>query len=243
MHRPPWLGLLLVLLLVPVFVALGQWQWQKGERKAAAQNLRDTRGADAAVELPTALLDPSSELAAQLHYRPVRLRGQFVPEQQFLLDNRVHRERAGFHVITPFRLANSSVVVLVNRGWVPVGASHTELPAIATPAGFLDLTGIAVLPPSRFFSLSATGNTPDWKSAALPVWQWLDQKAFATLSGLPTQGLIVQLDATAAAGFVREWPRPDERIERHYSYALQWFGFAIAAIAIGLYFVFRRARP
>lgn len=233
--------LLLVLVLLPLFVSLGQWQWAKGERKSAAQSLRDTRGADAAVLMPSALLDPGSDEAALLHFRPVILHGEFLPDRQFLLDNRVHQERAGFHVITPFRLAGSSTVVLVNRGWVAAGARHTDLPEVATPGGPLSLKGIAILPPSRFFSLSAIGNTPDWKTAALPVWQLLDRKAFASQSGLPTQGLLVQLDADAEAGFVRQWPRPDERIERHYSYALQWFGFALATLGIWLYFVFRRA--
>jgi len=233
--------LLLVLVLVPLFASLGQWQWQKGERKAQAQMLRDTRGADAAVEMPTALLDPAGETAAELHFRPVVMRGHFLPERQFLLDNRVHRERAGFHVITPFQLSGSKTVVLVNRGWVPGGTTHQELPTIATPEGLLNLSGIATRPPSRFFSLSRFGNTPDWQHSALPVWQLLDYKAFASQSRLPTQAMIVQLDPAAPGGFVREWARPDERIERHYSYALQWFGFAIATVGIWLFVVFRRA--
>jgi len=50
----------------------------------------------------------------------------------------------------------------------------------------------------------------------------------------------VQLDPGAPGGYVREWPRPDERAERHRSYALQWFGFALASVAIWGYFLVRR---
>ena len=40
--------------------------------------------------------------------------------KKFLLDNRVHQERAGYHVLTPFRADGAEAVVLVNRGWVPL---------------------------------------------------------------------------------------------------------------------------
>ena len=247
MRWPPLFGILLVLTLVPVFISLGHWQWQKGERKAQAQALRDTRGADVAVEMPTALFDPASDMATQLHFRPVTMRGHFLPARQFLVDNRVHRERVGFHVVTPFQIdsgaSKNPLVVLVDRGWIPAGVSRSDTPVIHTPEGVITLRGIAVLPPNRFFSLSAVGMAPDWEGAPLPVWQRLDRKAFAEITRLPTQGVIVQLDASSPAGFVREWPRPDERIERHYSYALQWYGFAAATVGIWLFLLFRRWRP
>ena len=50
----------------------------------------------------------------------------------------------------------------------------------------------------------------------------------------------MQLDPDAASGFVRDWPRPDERAERHRSYALQWFGFAASSLGIWAYFLIRK---
>lgn len=240
LESPLLVGFLALLGLLPLFIALGQWQWQKGEHQAAQQALRDVRGGDTAQTLPPQVLDPAAATAWQ--FRRLVLNGQFLPARQFLLDNRVSRQRAGFHVITPFRLAGSDAVVLVNRGWLPAGAEHRSLPAFTTPSGPLSLSGVAVLPPRRFFSLAATGNHPDWRSAPLPVWQTLDLDAFAAQSGLAVHGLIVQLDAAAPAGFERAWPRPDERIERHYSYALQWYGFALAALGIWLFFLIRELK-
>ena len=46
--------------------------------------------------------------------------------------------------------------------------------------------------------------------------------------------------AVHQAEYLREWPRPDERADRHRSYALQWFGFAIASLGIWVYFLWRR---
>lgn len=237
---------LLVAILVPAFVSLGQWQWAKGERKAGAQSLRDVRGADAAVGLPSQAVAADSDTARALHFRPVSLSGQFLPERQFLLDNRVHRDRAGYHVLTPFRADGAdgaNAIVLVNRGWVPADADHRIRPAIETPTGPLTIAGTAVQAPTRFYTLSANGNTPGWSAAAkaaAPVWQTLDVEAFARQSGLPTHGVVVQLAADSTAGFVRDWPRPDERIERHYSYALQWFGFALATVGIWFWSLLRK---
>lgn len=240
LRSPLLVGFLALLVLLPLFVSLGHWQWQKGERKATAQALRDARGGDVALSLPATRVGAAD--AETWQFRRVVISGHFLPERQFLLDNQVQRERAGFHLVTPFRLAGSDAVVLVNRGWLPAGASHQDLPAIATPEGLLELSGVAVLPPRRFFSLSTSGNTPDWKTAALPVWQRLDLDAFAQQSGLPVHGLVLQLDPAAPAGFARDWPRPDERVERHYSYALQWYGFALAALGIWVFFLLRRLR-
>ena len=49
--------------------------------------------------------------------------------RQILIDNMVNGERAGYFVITPFALQGGGWV-LVNRGWVPLGASRAERPAI-----------------------------------------------------------------------------------------------------------------
>jgi surfeit locus 1 family protein len=58
----------------------------------------------------------------------------------------------------------------------------------------------------------------------------------------PVQPVVIQMDPdSAGGGFVREWPRPDERIERHLGYAWQWYGFAATLVAIWLVVNIRRA--
>ena len=54
------LGGLLQLLLIPAFVSLGLWQWNKAESKTALQASLDTRSQDAAIVMPTT---PALELA------------------------------------------------------------------------------------------------------------------------------------------------------------------------------------
>lgn len=73
------------------------------------------------------------------------------------------------------------------------------------------------------------------------VWQNLNLARYAKAVTFPLQPLVIQLSPeSAAGGFAREWPRPDERIERHVGYALQWWGFAAVTVVIWLVVNFRR---
>jgi surfeit locus 1 family protein len=54
---------------------------------------------------------------------------------------------------------------------------------------------------------------------------------------------LVLLDQDQPDGFERVWQaRIDMGSERHLSYAVQWFGFAIAAIALFVVLGFRRGQ-
>ena len=217
-------------MLIPSFVSLGLWQWRKAETKSAIQAELDSRSSDQAVAMPTAPADID-----ELRHRRVLLRGTYDAARQVLIDNRLHREQAGYHVITPLRLAGSEMHVLVNRGWIAAPADHKIVPVAEVPPGTVELTGIVVVPGQRFFNL-APQPTSGWDA----VWQNLDLARFRNSVPYPLQPVVVHLDPGAAGGYVREWPRPDERADRHRSYALQWFGFALASVAIWVYFLVRR---
>lgn len=224
------IGALVLAVLLPAFISLGLWQWRKAEAKTALQAELDSRSHGAAIALPTTPVDIDS-----LRHRRVSLSGNYDAARQVLIDNRLHQERAGYHVITPLRLDGSDMHVLVNRGWLPAPADHRILPVAEVPAGPVELTGIVLAPASRFFNL-APQPTSGWE----PVWQNLDVARFQGAVDYPLQALVVQLDAESPGGFLREWPRPDERADRHRSYALQWFGFAAASLGIWGYFLVRR---
>lgn len=224
------LGGLLLAVLLPTFVSLGLWQWRKAEAKTALQTELDTRRHDAPVALPTTPADAES-----LRHRRVIVRGRYDAAKQILIDNRLYQEQAGYHVITPLQLDGSAMHVLVNRGWLAAPADHHIQPAAEVPAGLVELTGLAVLPPQRFFNLAAQP-TSGWEA----VWQNLDLARFRSAVSYPLQPVVIQLDPEAPGGFVRDWPRPDERADRHRSYALQWFGFAIASLGIWVYFLVRK---
>lgn len=223
-------GGLLTLALVSLFLSLGSWQWKKYDLKTHLQAELDTRSQNALVSMPTMPAEAES-----LRFRHFTLQGEYDSAHQVLIDNRVHQERAGYHVLTPLHLAGSEMRVLVNRGWVPAGADHRQVPLADIPVGPVEITGIAVVPGNRFFTLAPQADTT-WEA----VWQNPDLDRFRRGVPYPLQPIILQLDPAAPGGFVRDWPRPDERADKHLSYALQWFGFAATTVGIWVWFLLRR---
>ena len=51
---------------------------------------------------------------------------------------------------------------------------------------------------------------------------------------------MLLLDADAPAGYVREWTPPGLAPTRHFSYAIQWWGFAIVLLVIYFGLNFRK---
>ncbi len=215
--RPRLWPTLATAVLVPLFIAAGQWQWNKAALKTSRQQQLDARSAQAAIQIPATTVDAQSLL-----FRKVVAHGRYEVEQQILIDNRTYRGQAGYHVVTPLHLDGSELRVLVNRGWVPALADHRQVPQIATPSGKLEVSGTAVVPGTRFFTLGADSTAPGsgWQS----VWQNLDLARYAESVSFPLQPVVIELAAdSAAGGFVREWKRPDERLQTNLNYAIQWW--------------------
>jgi len=185
--------------------------------------------------MPTIRVD-----AEALRYRKLVARGHFEPQYQVLIDNRTYRGQAGYHVVTPLRLEGSDMRVLVNRGWVPLQADRGTLPQIATPSGIVDVAGMAVVPGTRFFTLGKD-DAKETQGAWQSIWQNLDLAHYGKVVSFPLQPVVLQLDADSpAGGFVREWPRPDDRRETNLGYALQWWSFAATTVVLWLLLNFRK---
>ena len=217
--RPKAIPTLAAMMALPVLIAFGQWQSSKAEKKQALQDTYDARTAQQVVRVTPEIVD-----AEIFRYKKVIVQGRYNAAHQILQDNRVHNEQAGYHVITPFQIENSNHYVLVNRGWIPLGRGRTELPQIDTPTETQEITGIAVTPPSKIYELKAPEPlNKNWQV----VWQNIDLKRYSDAAPFQVQPIIIQLDEAVPGGFVREWPRPDNRIQTHLGYAFQWYGMAV----------------
>ena len=53
---------------------------------------------------------------------------------------------------------------------------------------------------------------------------------------------ILLLDARAPNGYVREWQPPGLPAIRHWSYAVQWWAFAVLAVTLWVILGFRKKR-
>lgn len=230
--RPRLLPAIATLVFIVLFIRLGLWQLHKAEAKQALQAQLDRHIHEAPVGLPASITNPE-----EWRYRNIQARGQYDTRYQVLLDNQVENGVAGYHVITPFRLEGSDKTILVNRGWIPARAQHSDVPAVETPSGPLDITGNLWLPSHKIFALESPPASGPWE----PVWQNIDMQRYTKSVPMSLYPLIVRLDpASNAGGFIRHWPRPAERIETHLGYAYQWFGFAATLMAIYLFLSFRK---
>ena len=242
--RPALLMTALTAVVCVAFVRLGQWQWDKGVHR---QQLWDAfaRGADAALPAP-------ADLDAPLRFQRVTVTGHYDAAHQFLLDNRIHAGVAGYEVLTPFQLSDGRVL-LVDRGWVPFSGYRAKLPDVGFAAGDLALAGTAItgrldqLPtPGLAQGRAAPSADGSWpKVTSYPDMDQL-RTALGPAAGAATAarppGRILLLDAGAPDGYVRDWQPPGLPPLRHFSYAIQWWGFTVTAVVLWVIMGLRRGR-
>jgi surfeit locus 1 family protein len=213
-----------MLVMFSLCIKLGLWQYNKAQLKQALQTQLDKHLVETPVALPDKITDPEA-----WRYRRVKFAGTYDARYQVLLDNQVENTVAGYHVLTPMQVEGSNLHVLVNRGWIP-GALDRKVPIVSVPQGRQEVEGDIVQPPGKFFTLEAPAPAKaDWQE----VWQHMDMQRYAKLAPFAVQPYVVRLDPhSEAGGFVRNWPRPDDRITMHLGYAYQWFGFALTLLVI-----------
>jgi len=232
--RPTWLGTLLTILSIPLFIKLGLWQYHKAEQKQALQGLLDTYAHAAPVALPASLDNPE-----EWRFRRVEVAGVYGTRYQIFLDNQVEEGQAGYHVITPLNIQGTKRQVLVDRGWIPAEANHSELPMVTTPTGVQQIVGQVWVPSAKFYSLESAQDQSQWQA----LWQNMDMKRYKASVPFDVLPIVIRLDpASQAGGFSRDWPKPAERIETNLGYAYQWFGFAVAAFIIYLVVSFKKSK-
>ena len=216
--------------MIALTVHLGRWQADRAEEKAARQATFEARGREAPL-----VLGGASGPADVLLYRHVRVAGEWMPEGQIFIDNRIHRGAAGFHVITPLRIARSDRVVLVNRGWTPRTRAFPRPPDIAAPRGPAEVTGLATLPPRRYLELSN-------ETIAGNVWQNLSLERYAERMRIALVPVLVLADKPGE-GLSAVEEHPDFGIEKHREYSATWFSLAATLAVLWLVFSFRREKP
>ena len=207
------------LIAAPLFVLLlllGNWQLNRAAEKQRLWH-QFTRGDAAAIALPD---------TPPARYARVRVSGHYVPERQFLLDNMVHAGIAGYRVLTPLA-RDDGPPVLVDRGWVPLGQSRSQLPDIGVGDGPRTITGRIDLTPRA----GATLKAPD--SVAWPrVLNYPPMAVMERALGRPLYAQIILLDPSAADGYVRDWHAPGFPPSRHLGYAATWFALALALLIL-----------
>jgi surfeit locus 1 family protein len=223
---------LLAIVLIALLISLGRWQLHRAAEKRV---LFDAFAAGSDATRPIDLQTPRLP-----RYQHVEANGHYDATRQILIDNMVNAERAGYFVITPFALQGGGWV-LVNRGWVPLGRSRADRPAIPVAADLRSLRGRADNLPSPGIHM---GTLPELAPpfpvvASFPTHADLEQ--LLKESRWTGAADLILLDAAEPDGYVRSWAPPGFPPMRHVGYAVQWFGLALALAVI--YVVTNVRRP
>lgn len=227
---------------MPILLSLGFWQLERATFKQQLQATYDAR--HQAEPLSFAELLVQDDMA----FISVSLRGRFDNSYSFLLDNRTSQGRAGYEVITPFVLEgpdagselddSATRVVLVNRGWLPMGSNRQQLPAVPEVTGLQQINAAVDIPLKQGFVLMDEQSTGDWPR----VIQRFDVALMAEQLDRPVFPHMLRLSKDSAGGLQIIWKPIIMRPEKHTAYAVQWFALAVTLTGLFLFATLKRVK-
>jgi surfeit locus 1 family protein len=216
-------------LLLPLLIFLGFWQLQRADEKAQLAQTYEARS-----QLPAAAFDP--EMAQQpdhtLRYLPVSLQGAYLPGRDILLDNRIHQGRFGYQVVSPFRLAGSNDLVLVNRGWIEGDRSRQVLPEVPMEASTVVISGTVYVPLGEPYLLADQLYVDRWPLLLQALEMEKLAPLFAKTSDARLFPHVLRIDPEQAGALLVSWQVINVSPQKHQAYAVQWFAMAIALAAL-----------
>lgn len=230
-----WVGFLVLCIVVALAcVRLGFWQLSRYHQRSD-HNARVDRNA-AAPAIPAAdLLRVGGSAPALEQWRRVSATGHYDVAATMLVRQRPLNGSNGFEVLTPL-VTPSGVALVVDRGWVPSGATALSTPTVPDPpTGQVTVTGLV--------RASETGQlrTPDLPSEQV---RHINVAEIGTRIGHPVYGDYVQLVSEQPAPAQQLTPLPlddSELAMLNLAYTVQWWVFAIIALVGYVVFVRREA--
>lgn len=218
-----WKLALLAILLISIFTGLGLWQLSRATEKKLMFRVFSERTA----------LNP---LRAATIARPndwrfyrVELSGEYDNAHTILLDNKTHDGKVGYEVYTPFQVTGLTADILVDRGFIPLGASRKELPIIEPITRHTTITGMLNLPP-KYVSLGGL------TESSLHTWplrvQYIELRELSSILGRTIFPYVLNLSPDVPGAYDVEWQLFGTKPEKHMGYAIQWFAFAFTLLII-----------
>ncbi len=227
---PRWRWVTIAVFLGMVFLAyLGVWQLERLEWR---------RGLNAAklAEMNADPLDLNGDLSSfelsEMINRRVIATGEYDFDNQFLIEAQVLESQTGKYLLTPLRLNGSDQTVLVNRGWIPDAETDfdqfNELGQVSVEGRIQKsqtLSGdrVTEVDGNRIYRIDVGAAAEVLPYPVLPIYLLpeTDSPIDLELPYLPTADLSIDEGS-------------------HFSYALQWFSFAILLAVMYVLFVRRQ---
>ena len=210
-----------------MLLALGTWQVQRLEWKNDLIASFEQRSSAPPIEFPLA-----DEVTAELEFRRLRLVGRFDHSRETFMTGRTYEGNAGFHIVTPFTLRDGRIV-LVNRGWVSETYRDPEKRPFTLVEGEVTLDAILRFPGKKGYFVPEN-------EAENGFWFTLVPAQIVAHLGLSSQAVTSVYAATIRTGDVVKLPiaaRTKLNLRNsHLSYAVTWYGIALALIGVYLAF-------
>ena len=232
LRQPRYLGLCaLMVLLALVCSAAGTWQVFRFEQKHRANHQLRSDAHDKPTPVAEALgpaSQPTSNGQAQ-KFRVVTATGRYLPAQQTLLRGQSQGNDIGYLVITPLRTDDG--VLLVARGFIVQNNAADITPKVpAPPTGTVGISArlepadtgrdkYGRLPGSQVDTVNAAEQST---RLGQPVWNAYAELLAGQPGGAGLQALPAP-DLSNPAGGAEE--------PQHLAYVLQWYLFALLALA------------
>ena len=224
---PSWLMAIITVAGLFLFISLGLWQLDRAAYKDDIK-LRFEARLNADYRQFPAGVSASEPNWSEMEFRKLILQGQYDPGQSMLIDNRIHKGEAGYHVLTPFKLNGGDNIVLVNRGWVALGNSREQLPLIKEPAVDGMIRGIVSIPRSGGFRMGKVSLKDEWPQ----VIPFVDIDAMQVQFQNHLFPMTLWLDPEQAGYYRRHWNPVWADPEKSRAYAWQWFSFAAISVVL-----------
>lgn len=237
--RPGWLAMAaLVLIFAGVcFTLLAPWQFGRHSERETTNNAISS-SANAAPAAIDDVLPGGQRPGPETEWRTVRVTGEYLAEDEVVARLRTVLGQPAFEVLTPFRLADGTVV-LVDRGYVrPVqGDQAVVVPEFAAPpAGTVTL--VARVRADERDPRDRPAEEQDGRLQVYAVGSGVVEQA----TGLDIRPGYLQLDS-GSPGVLAALPLPELDAGPFLSYALQWIAFGAMAVLALVYFTWREIRP
>lgn len=226
--KPSWLIFLVTIVGIVFFSSLGVWQLQRAEFKKQILLENEKRKNSAPINIQLPISDPTT-----LRFNRVHIQGKYISDKQFVLDNQTYQHKVGYNIFTPFMLESSNQVVLVDRGWVPIGNSRDVMPNVLVKTEKRSIIGTIYVPYGEPFHIGGIDNGESTWPRRVQYLDFNEMQERLQMNILP---LTIRLDPDQSDGFVRQWPVFSFTPSRHLGYAVQWFALTLTVIIFFLYF-------
>ena len=223
--RYPWLSFW----ALGAFVVLcGLCYWQV-ERLYWKQNL--IHEMDAALAAPPLVITSAKQFQGLPEFRRIEVEGTLLNAETLHLQARYYKGNLGFHLITPLKLQDGTLVFL-NRGWAPQDYKNNPKVKISEPTDTIKIVGI--LRGEEHPRSYLPQNDP-----ATGMWLWQDPESWAALlqKKIPKSAVLPILiqqthDARKDDGFPIPQESHFELRNDHLQYAITWGSFAVILLVI-----------